>query len=392
LVQPGGAALERNTSQMSGNKGMWRLARLSAATFAGVMVALSVPALASADELSDGQWYASFLQLSSAHEISSGQGVTVAVVDTGVDAHHPDLKGRVLAGADFSGGGQTSTGDGLTDNDGHGTEMAGLVVGHGKVVGVAPSARVISVRDRATSAAGGSARLAEGIRWSIDHGARVISISSGGTEDLLLKQIIEAAIARDVVIIAGAGNTTQRSTVQYPAAYPGVIAACGVDRKGNHSSISVTGPELVLCAPSDGISSTLPGGRYAIGTGTSESTALIAGAAALVRAKFPQLSAAEVVHRLTATATDKGTPGRDDVYGFGVVNIVDALTKNVPPLIPSAASSSVSQPSAAETDEPDGLANSIQPWHVALAGVCCLATLALLGGLAGYLIVRRRRR
>jgi type VII secretion-associated serine protease mycosin len=360
--------------------------------FVVVLIVLGTPIHASADDLTGGQWYVAYLDLAVAHGVSTGSGITVAVIDSGVDASHVDLKGRVLSGADFSLGGPTSTGNGRVDTSGHGTQMAGLVVGRGKVNGVAPAARVLPVRDHASADSGTAGRLSEGIRWAVEHGARVVSISSGGDGDLLLKQAVVDALAKDVVLVAAAGNTSQRTAIGYPAAYPGVIAACGVDRDGNHSSISVTGPALVLCAPSDGISSTLPGGRYAIGTGTSESTALIAGAAALVRAKFPQLSAAEVVHRLTATATDKGTPGRDDVYGFGVVNIVDALTKNVPPLTPSAASSSVSQPSAAETDEPDGLANSIQPWHVALAGVCCLATLALLGGLAGYLIVRRRRR
>ena len=392
MVQPRGAAVGRVAEPVNGDRSVRKVSRSSAAILVGTLAALSIPTAANADELSDGQWYAAFLKLPMAHRVSTGTGVTVAIVDSGVDAHHPALEGRVISGADFSAGGQTSSGDGRTDSNGHGTQMAGLIVGRGKVLGVAPAAKVAPVNALITSGTVGSARLAEGIRWAVDHGAKVISLSSAGDDDPLLKQTIEAALTADVVVVAGVGNTGQDSTVRYPAAYSGVIAACGVDRQGKHSSVSVTGPELVLCAPSDGISSTYPNGRYAIGTGTSESTALIAGAAALVRAKFPQLSAAEVVHRLTATATDKGAPGRDDVYGFGVVNIVDALTKNVPPLTPSAVSSSVSQPSAAETDEPDGLVNSIQPWHVALAGVCCLATLALAGGLAGYLIVRRRRR
>ena len=88
----------------------------------------------------------------------------------------------------------------------------------------------------------------------------------------------------------------------------------------------------MLAAPGVDIVSTAPGGGYSTGTGTSDSTAIIAGAAALVRARFPNLSAAEVVHRLTATATDAGPPGRDEEYGFGILNLVDALTKDVPPL------------------------------------------------------------
>src|SRR5690606_39806474 len=107
------------------------------------------------------------------------------------------------------------------------------------------------------------------------------------------------------------------------AAYPGVIAAVGVGRDGNHAEISVTGPQAVLAAPAVDIVSTTTtfGGRngYSIGTGTSNATAIIAGAAALVRSRFPELSAAEVVHRLTATADDRGAPGRDPEYGYGIV-------------------------------------------------------------------------
>ena len=120
-----------------------------------------------------------------------------------------------------------------------------------------------------------------------------------------------------------------------------MVAAAGVDRNGNHSAISVVDPDATLAAPSDNIVQTdtrYDPSRtgYSIGTGTSISTAIIAGAAALVRARFPKLSAVEVIHRLTATADDKGPPGRDNQYGYGIVNLVKALTADVPPLTPSA--------------------------------------------------------
>ena len=140
----------------------------------------------------------------------------------------------------------------------------------------------------------------------------------------------------DIVIVAAAGNRPADTKVGYPAAYPGVIAAAGTDEHGNHAAVSVAGPQVVLSAPATNIVSTLNNGGYGIGTGTSNSAAIIAGAAALVRSRFPHLSAAEVVHRLEATATDKGPPGRDDEYGYGIVNLVGALTANVPPLSPSA--------------------------------------------------------
>jgi subtilisin family serine protease len=108
------------------------------------------------------------------------------------------------------------------------------------------------------------------------------------------------------------------------------VAVAGVDRNGNHSKVSVSGPEVVLAAPSDDISSTNAGGGYRVGTGTSDATAIVAGAVALVRSRFPQMKAPEVIRRLTATAIDKGPPGRDNDYGYGIVNLVGALTADLP--------------------------------------------------------------
>ncbi|NUT19437.1 MAG: S8 family serine peptidase [Hamadaea sp.] len=342
---------------------------------------------ASADDLKNGQWYANFLRLAAAHKVSTGLGVTVALIDSGVDSTHPDLKGGILAGADFSAGGQVSIGDGRTDASGHGTQMAGLIVGSGKVAGVAPASKIVPINSSFTSIGGTSSTVAEGIRWAVEHGVQVISISSAGPDDPLLRQAIEVALASDIVVIAGAGNVAQDAAVGYPAAYPGVIAACGVDRLGKHSSVSVTGAEVVLCAPSDGISSTFPGGKYALGSGTSESTAIIAGAVALVRAKFPELSGQEVVHRLTATADDKGVIGRDEVYGFGVINVVDALTENIPTNSPSAGPTV----KATATAPSGALIGGLKPWHVALGGLLCLLVLVAVAGTAGVLVLRRRR-
>src|SRR5262249_32919679 len=153
---------------------------------------------------------------------------------------------------------------------------------------------------------------------------------------------IQYAIDRDVVVVAAVGNTGTPDE-PFPAAYPGVVGAAGVDRDGNHATVSVVSAHAVLAAPADDIMApdtlSRPGSNGSLAaSGTSNSTAIIAGAAALVRAKFPRLSAVEVIHRLTATADDKGPPGRDDQYGYGIVNLVNALTADVPPLTPSAVS------------------------------------------------------
>jgi type VII secretion-associated serine protease mycosin len=290
-------------------------------------VALLPALIGAADPISDGQWFHEFLSTAAAHAISEGQGVTVAVVDSGVDAGHPDLAGSVVPGIDVTG-----TGDGRVDATGHGTAMAGLVAAHGRVKGIAPQAKVLSVRTN-DMRIGFSSDLARGITEAVSRGAKVISVSGGveTSEDLLLRQRVEAAIAADVVVVAAAGNNKDPSAqVDFPAAVEGVVAVGSVDKDGNLAPTSVKGPQVVIAAPGVGISSTDLKGGYDVGSGTSYATAIVAGAVALVRAKFPDLKAPEVIRRLTATATDKGAPGRDSSYGYGVLNLVAALTAELP--------------------------------------------------------------
>lgn len=370
---------------------VWRCAVRSAALASIALAVLGTSAVAWADDLTAGQWYASFLALSSANRVSTGQGVTVAVIDGGVDASHPDLKGQVVPGADFSGGGQVSAGDGRTDRDGHGTQMAGLIAGAGKVRGVAPDAKIMPINVSFGSGTFSADRVGEGIRWATDHGAEVISISLGGAEDILLKQAVLYALNRGAIIVAAAGSAQRDLSVIFPAAYPGVLAACGVDSKGNHSRSSVLGPELGLCAPSDNLSSTFPGGRYAKATGTSGAAALLAGAAALVRSAYPNLTATEVIHRLIATATDKGAPGRDNTYGYGVVNIVNSLRAEVPngSQIPSAhASESRSSVPEAGHDVPK---HGLRP-VVLVSLLLVMAGAGVGAGLLLLLLLRRSSR
>jgi type VII secretion-associated serine protease mycosin len=300
------------------------------------------PRPAVADSTRVGQWYLDFLNVAKAHQFSQGAGVVVGLIDSGVDASHPDLVGNVLPGAAIFAG---ATGDGQTDTGGHGTRMAGLIAAHGHgtngglgVLGVAPKATVLPVRVGTSSF--DLTGIIPGIEWAVEHGAKVISISSGDPfDDDRERRVVEDAIAHDIVVVAAVGNTPANS-VQYPAAYPGVLAVAGVDENGNHGGFSVTGPVAVLAAPGANILTTVLNHGYGYATGTSDSTAIVAGAVALVRSKFPDLSATEVIHRLTATAIDKGLPGRDNLYGYGTVNLVGALTADVPPLSPNPSASS----------------------------------------------------
>jgi type VII secretion-associated serine protease mycosin len=328
-----------------------------------------------ADSIRDREWQLGFLRVVEAHGYSQGAGVVVAVVDSGVDATHPDLVGSVLPGADVQRG---ATGDGRTDIDGHGTSMAGLIAAHGHgpgnaqgVLGIAPQAIVLPVRDGAHA----GIDTADAIAWATAHGAKVISISEAGpSADRLTRSAINDALAHDIVVVAGVGNIPGGS-VGYPAAYPGVVAVSGVDQHGDHAGISTTGPEVVLSAPADQVMEIELGHGYGLGTGTSDATAIVAGVAALVRAKFPNLSAIEVVHRMTATAIDKGQAGRDPVFGYGIVNPVAALTGDVPPL-PTASTTAAASPSPTATT-PTARAG-LPPWLIGVGvGLVVLVVIAL---------------
>lgn len=185
------------------------------------------------------------------------------------------------------------------------------------------------------------------------------------------------------MVVASAGNTTGSSSVEYPAREPGVIAVGGIDQQGDHADISVAGPEIDVVAPAVDIYSTGLNAGYRVGTGTSDATAIVAGAAALIRSKYPNLPAQEVAHRLTATAVDKGPPGRDDQYGYGVIDLVAALTADVPPL--GFESSNVTPPASAEAAPDKGDDSS-----ATVRGLATLGVVVAAGG--GYLFWRRRRR
>lgn len=338
------------------------------------------------DELSNGQWYATKLRLDTANKISTGKGVVIGVVDSGVDADHPALRGQVLPGADFTDSADVSQGDGLIDADGHGTGMASLIVGHGKIRGVAPSAKVLPVR---IGDGGRRTNFAAAILWAVNHGARVINISSGAPlADPREKYAIDTAINNDVVVVASVGNSPPVSEVQYPARYPGVLAVGATDRSDRHPLVSVRGLNVLLCAPGVGISSARQSDSYAVATGTSDSAALVSGVAALVRSRFPTMSARSVIDRLTATAIDLGEPGRDDLYGFGLVDPVKALTAALPTQIASTDSATIAPTLRASQSSEHGRSRA----YLIVTGWLLLALLAVAGIVVVLVAVRSRRR
>jgi type VII secretion-associated serine protease mycosin len=338
------------------------------------------------DRIRDDQWHLRFLNVDGAHRYSAGDNIRVAVIDTGVDPH-PDLQNNLLSGTDVV----SRPGDGRVDDDSHGTSMAGLVAAHGSgartgALGVAPKAKILPIRDGRASGQANSDALADGIEWAIEHDAGIISVASVGGPSGRLRNAIAAAAAADVVVVAAAGNRPSDLSVTFPAAYDGVLAVGATDRNGNHADFSVTGRQIAISAPGVDIYSTSIDGKYSKATGTSASTAIVSGAVALVRSKYPDLSAPEVVHRLTATATDKGPPGRDEQYGYGVLNLVAALTADVPPL--GSATETPAPSTAAASAPPRGPAggDDTRLWGAVLGALAAVGTAAVFVGM------RRRRR
>ncbi|WP_121399063.1 type VII secretion-associated serine protease mycosin [Micromonospora sp. M71_S20] len=343
------------------------------------------------DRIRGDQWHLNFLRVAEAHRIAQGEGITVAVPDTGVHPH-PDLARNLRRGTDIVAGG---SGDGQQDRNSHGTGMAGLIAAHGHTgkqgaLGIAPRAKILPIRVKINDQGGTSNHLADAINYAITQNVEVISISAAGAADSRLYTAIEAAIRADIVVVAAAGNKPFSQHVGFPASYPGAIAVGGVDRLGQRTSVSVAGPEIDVVAPAVDIFSTSIDGKYRKGTGTSGATAIVAGAAALIRSKYPYLPASEVAHRLTATAIDKGPPGRDDEYGHGVIDLVAALTADVPPLgFGSATASAPTQTTSTTTAvaEPAGDGNG----GATTRGLVTLGVIVAAGG-AWTFIARRRRR
>ncbi|GIJ19567.1 hypothetical protein Vlu01_01910 [Micromonospora lutea] len=273
--------------------------------------------------------------------------------------------------------------------------MAGIIGAHGQgegigALGIAPMAQILPIRSSTPGNVGDADRLALAVEYAISEGADVISISSGGGYSARLARALESAHTANVVVVAAAGNKPTDSAVIYPAAFDTVVAVGGTDRHGQHSHVSVTGHQVDVVAPAVDIYSINSNTGYRRSTGTSNSTAIVAGAAALVRSKYPYLPADEVVHRLTATAIDKGPPGRDDQYGYGVIDLVAALTADVPPRGFGSASTAGPDGPGATTAAADGPPAGGER-AATVRGLVTLGVLVAAGG-AWALFVRRRRR
>ncbi|MFF4153928.1 S8 family serine peptidase [Streptomyces sp. NPDC001651] len=326
---------------------------------------LTLAPTASADEVRDAQWPLTVYDAEKVWKTSQGEGVTVAVVDSGVDASHPDLLGQVLPGKDFSG-----DGDPHRDDDGHGTGMASLIAGRGHgvngssgVVGLAPRAKILPVRYGSEGDKLATTAWAAGVRYAVDQGATVINLSlvdSSAYPGSSAAKAIKYAQEHDVVVVAGAGNDA--GTVNYPAALPGVVAVTAVDQALNFWSKSNTG-EVTVAAPGVETPQADPtvSSGYVRANGTSGSTAYVSAIVALLRSKYPDLTAGQIINRLVKSASflqHEGRKAPDRELGYGIARPGTALTMSIPkgpkrgPVIKRPLSSSAD--SAAGTDNSDG--------------------------------------
>ncbi|BAL91699.1 putative subtilase-family protease [Actinoplanes missouriensis 431] len=293
---------------------------------------LDVPVrVAGSDPYRSQQWALPKIKATTAWTTSTGAGVTVAVIDTGVDANHPDLTGKVLPGYDMI----NKVAGGTTDGNGHGTHVAGIIgaaTGNGiGISGVAPDAAILPVRVFDAKGAGYMSDVAESIVWAADHGADVINMSLGSTGKLdALADAVTYARGKGVTVVAAAGNERQKgSPVSYPAAYPGVIAVAATTAADTYASFSNAGGYVDVAAPGDAIVSTYPtalaGGEYVAMSGTSMASPHVAAVAAQLKAYQPALGPDQVEKILEATAVDLGATGFDTTYGNGRIDAAAAL-------------------------------------------------------------------
>jgi len=310
---------------------------------AAAFTVLAPPALAGADAVRNADWALQALHAQQAWQTSEGAGVTVAVLDTGVDATHPDLTGQVLTGKDEIGFG-ARRGDSAWAR--HGTGMAAIIAGHGHgyghgsgVMGIAPRARILPVRviledkdpQRAKARTSRGEALPDGIRWAADHGADVINLSLGddsataapvAAED----NAIRYALSKGVVVVASAGNGGEEADrSSYPAAYPGVIAVAAVDRNGVHAPFSTSRWYDSVSAPGVDVVIADPNRSYYTGWGTSAASAYVSGAVALIRSAYPKLSPAQIKQLLQSTTRHQPKGGRNDDVGTGMIDPAAAL-------------------------------------------------------------------
>ena len=284
------------------------------------------------------------LRLPEAHTLAHGANVTIAVIDSGIDANHPELANSIA-----------DSFDALGSKEGphvHGTEVAGAIAAHARLMGAAPAARILAIRafgttqNRQNGAESTSFVVLKGLDYAVAHGAQIINMSFAGPNDALIERGIAAAFAKGIVMVAASGNAGPKSPPLYPAAYADVIAVSATDAQDKLFAASNRGSYIAVAAPGADIFLPAPDGKYQFTSGTSFSAAYISGLAALVLERNPGLKPEEVRAVLMKTARDLGAPGRDDLFGAGEADAFAAVSAAI--AAPATPLATVSEPAAAD--------------------------------------------
>lgn len=276
------------------------------------------------------QWHLPKVSAPTAWDTTTGSaGVMVAVVDSGVQATHPDLAGRVLAGYDF-----VNNDSDPSDDNGHGTAVAGVAAAQGNdgvgVAGAAWNVAILPVKSMNSSGSGSYSAIANGITYAADQGAKIINLSLGGTlSSSTLQNAVAYAWNKGSLLVAAAGNNGSSATV-YPAAYPNVVAVSATTSSDTLASFSSYGSFVDLSAPGENITTSWLNSGYVTISGTSFSSPLTAGVAALALSRNPALSNAALSSLLTANTDDLGAIGYDIYFGSGRLNAAKVVAAAAP--------------------------------------------------------------
>lgn len=349
------------------------------AGFLGIALTMLLATPAVADSWRDDQYWLDEYGFTKAWDTTMGDGVTIGVIDTGIDSSHQDLTGQVAGGFDASGTGETNGTTPMGPDPNHGTMVASLIAGHGHgelpelekddddedssdddeddtateeperepieefgtdgIIGTAPEVELLSVSvlldDSAADVPSVDQQIADGVVWLVDQGVDIINISLASSAQDWPESWDDAflhAEENDVVVVVAAGNRASGSNVVgAPATIPGVLTVAGLDEDGTASwDASTEGITIGVAAPADPLVGALPGDEYAHWSGTSGAAPLVSGMAALIRAENPAMPAPQVINRILETAEDTGGAGEDNVYGRGIINAHAALTADVP--------------------------------------------------------------
>ncbi|MGW4228655.1 type VII secretion-associated serine protease mycosin [Streptomyces sp. NPDC004980] len=401
----------------------------AAATRRGTVASIAVALLlvgaspTYADSVRSSQWHLDTMQADQMWASSTGRNVTVAVIDSGVDASTPDLQGRVLKGKDLA---VDSPGDEHTDYDNHGTGMAGLIAGTGNssggggAFGLAPGVKILPIRLRddagkvngATGDKHFNDDLPVAIRYAVDQGAKVINISLGNeVGSQRLTDSVKYALDEGALIFAAAGNSADEgNAVEYPAGTPGVVGVGSVGEDLQQAKSSQYGPQVDLAAPGVNMVHACSGGtQLCKSSGTSDATAIASASAALIWSKYPDWTNNQVLRVMINTA---GGPisgdERTDYIGYGIVRPRIALKTPGDPgpadeyPLPDLAAAASQEPSPEPSKTTGGSEKSDKPETAAVAsddsGNTALwvgigiGAAALVGVAVALVVIRSRRR